>query len=158
MKWKTTGFSTDEKNSCHVAMYAWRRANVEALNQAARDRWHAAGRLSGPELEAPGGRRYRAGDLIVTLAPGGDGQLVTSERGVIQHVELASGAMVARMDDGRLQRLAQMQVGVHVSKHVLGDRDRACSAFDPWESARTVAKRQEDPAGSVSEGDRSSTT
>ena len=28
------------------------------------------GRLSGPELEAPGGTRYAAGDRIVTLAPG----------------------------------------------------------------------------------------
>jgi conjugative relaxase-like TrwC/TraI family protein len=92
-----------------VGMYAWRRANVEALNEAARVRWEAAGRLTGPELQAPGGGRYRAGDRIVTLAPGGDGQLVTSERGVVHAVDPVSGGMLARMDDGRLQQLTAEQ-------------------------------------------------
>ena len=31
--------------------------------------WEKLGQLSGPELEAPGGRRYRAGDRVITLAP-----------------------------------------------------------------------------------------
>ena len=53
-----------------TATYAWRRANVEELNRRARARMAAEGRLSGPELTAPGGRRYAAGDRIVTLAPG----------------------------------------------------------------------------------------
>src|SRR6185369_6314219 len=78
-----TGLGSDlgSRVGTRVGMYAWQRRNVEALNQAARARWEAARRLSGPELEAPGGRRYRAGDRIVTLAPGHDGQIVTSERG-----------------------------------------------------------------------------
>ncbi len=40
----------------------------------------ASGRLSGPELVCPGGDSYRAGDQVVTLAPGAAGALVTSER------------------------------------------------------------------------------
>ena len=51
-------------------MLAYRRENVEALNQTARRLWERAGLLSGSELTAPGGRRYRAGDRIITLAPG----------------------------------------------------------------------------------------
>ncbi|MGH9104944.1 MAG: AAA family ATPase [Acidimicrobiales bacterium] len=51
-------------------LVAYRRDAVEALNRAARAVWDRRGRLSGPELEAPGGRRYRAGDRVVTLAPG----------------------------------------------------------------------------------------
>jgi ATP-dependent exoDNAse (exonuclease V) alpha subunit len=38
-------------------LLAWRRADVDDLNTAARAAWHAQGRLTGPELEAPGGRR-----------------------------------------------------------------------------------------------------
>lgn len=39
--------------------------------------WAELGRLSGPELIA-GDTPYRAGDRIVTLAPGAGGQVVTS--------------------------------------------------------------------------------
>jgi hypothetical protein len=68
-------------------LYAWRRDNVAALNTAARTDWATDGRLNGPELEAPGGRRYAAGDRIVTLAPGAGGAIVTSERGTITNVD-----------------------------------------------------------------------
>ncbi len=53
-----------------TGLYAWRRANVAALNQQAREWMQATGRLSGPELVCPGGGHYRAGDHVVTLAPG----------------------------------------------------------------------------------------
>ncbi|MHB1712244.1 MAG: hypothetical protein ACYCV7_12705, partial [Acidimicrobiales bacterium] len=52
-----------------AAMLAWRRANVAELNRLARERIAAVGRLSGPELAAPGGATYAAGDRIITLAP-----------------------------------------------------------------------------------------
>jgi hypothetical protein len=97
------GSDLGSRVGARVGMYAWQRRNVEALNQAARVRWEAARRLSGPELEAPGGRRYRAGDRIVTLAPGHDGQIVTSERGTVLSVNPASGELVAWMDDRREQ-------------------------------------------------------
>ncbi|MGH8975595.1 MAG: hypothetical protein ACRD0C_20605, partial [Acidimicrobiia bacterium] len=87
-------------------MYAWRRANVEELNRRARARTAADGRLSGPELTAPGGRHYAAGDRIVTLAPGADGRLVTSERGRVLAVDFGAGTLTARMDDGRIQPFA----------------------------------------------------
>ena len=64
-------------------MYAWRRANVAALNQAARAWMNETGRLHGPEAVCPGGLAYRAGDQVVTLAPGPGGSLVTSERGTV---------------------------------------------------------------------------
>src|SRR5260370_22621120 len=60
-----------------AAMYAWRRTNVEVLNRLARDRFALDGRLTGPDLIAPGGRHYSTGDPIVTLAPAADGQIVT---------------------------------------------------------------------------------
>ena len=50
-------------------MLAYHRDSVETLNRAARAVWGKLGRLSGPELEAPGGRRFRAGDRVVTLSP-----------------------------------------------------------------------------------------
>jgi len=89
-----------------TATYAWRRANVEELNRRARARMAAEGRLSGPELTAPGGRRYAAGDRIVTLAPGADGKLVTSERGRVLAVDPGVGTLTARLDDGRIQPFA----------------------------------------------------
>jgi len=90
-------------------MMAWRRTNVDALNKAARALWESQDRLFGPEITAPGGRRYRAGDRIVTLAPGGDGQIVTSERGTVSTVDPADGSLHARMDDGRVQRFSAEQ-------------------------------------------------
>jgi conjugative relaxase-like TrwC/TraI family protein len=96
-------WATDLVDGQDTAMYAWRRANVEELNGRARARMASDGRLSGPELTAPGGRCYAAGDRIVSLAPGADGQLVTSERGRVLAVNPATGTLLARMDDGRTQ-------------------------------------------------------
>ena len=62
-------------------LVAYHRDSVEALNRAAREAWQKLGKLSGPELEAPGGRSYRAGDRVITLAPGQAGVWVTSQRG-----------------------------------------------------------------------------
>jgi hypothetical protein len=100
-----------------AAMYAWRKANVEQLNGLARQRWRDAGHLVGAELAVAGGRRYAAGDWIVTLAPGERGKLVTSERGVVERVAPHDGALVARMDDGRLVRLWGEELNAHRLAH-----------------------------------------
>jgi hypothetical protein len=88
-----------------AAMYAWRRTTVDALNRLARDRFALDGRLTGPELVAPGGRHYSVGDRIVTLAPGADGQVVTSERGEVVSLGVQRDSLIVRMDDGRFERL-----------------------------------------------------
>jgi len=49
---------------------------------------------------------YRAGDRIVTLAPGAGGEIVTSERGTVAGVDLNRRELGATMDDGRFQRFA----------------------------------------------------
>jgi hypothetical protein len=54
-------------------LVAYHRESVEALNRAAREVWERHGELSGPELVAPGGRSYQAGDRVITLAPCGAG-------------------------------------------------------------------------------------
>jgi conjugative relaxase-like TrwC/TraI family protein len=84
-----------------TGLYAWRRANVAALNQRARAWMDATGRLSGPELTCPGGRAYRTGDRVVSLAPAADGRLVTSQRAVITAVDLPGQTLWLRTDDGR---------------------------------------------------------
>lgn len=94
-------WATDALAGHEVAMYAWRRANVDD-NRRARDVWALAGRLSGPYVTAPGGRCYCVGDRIVTLAPGDDGRLVTSQRGAVTAVQPHTQTFTARMDDGTL--------------------------------------------------------
>ena len=42
----------------------------------------------------------------MTLAPGAQGEVVTSECGTVLAVDVRHGDMVATMDDGRLQRFA----------------------------------------------------
>jgi conjugative relaxase-like TrwC/TraI family protein len=84
----------------HTGLYAWRRANVVALNQRARAWMEATGRLAGSELACPGGHLYRAGDHVVTLAPGADGRLVTSQRAVIAAVDTSQETLTLRTDDG----------------------------------------------------------
>jgi conjugative relaxase-like TrwC/TraI family protein len=96
-------WATDALAGRDVAMYAWQRRNVDGLNELARERWLAEGRLGGPELVAAGGRRYQAGDWIVTLSPGRD--TVTSERGTVAQVRPEDQTAIVRMDDGRFVRL-----------------------------------------------------
>ncbi|MDQ2754515.1 MAG: hypothetical protein M3R71_03085, partial [Actinomycetota bacterium] len=56
-------------------------------------------------MVCPGGLAYRAGDRIVTLAPGPSGSLVTSQRAVIEAVDPRAGALVLRTNDHRMVRL-----------------------------------------------------
>jgi hypothetical protein len=97
-------WAADALSGKDTAMYAWRRTNVEELNRLARDRWAIAGRLHGPDLVIDG-RCYAAGDLVVTLASAAGGQVVTSERGVIESVDVQDRSLTLRMDDGRQERL-----------------------------------------------------
>ena len=94
-----------------AAMFAWRKANVAELNRLARERMIAEGHLIGPELVAPGGARYAAGDRIVTLAPATQGQVVTSERGVVTSVDLEERRLMVEMEDGRRHQLEQDEIG-----------------------------------------------
>ncbi len=82
-----------------TAMYAWRRANVAALNTLARERLGDAGLLTGPALDVDE-RGFAVGERIVTLAPAADGKLVTSQRGTVTEVHTDEEWLVARMDDG----------------------------------------------------------
>jgi conjugative relaxase-like TrwC/TraI family protein len=99
------GWAADVAQGAEVAMYAWKRANVAELNRRARWAMEAKGKLYGPELEV-GRVGYRAGDRIVTLAPGADGDIVTSERGTVIAVDVKRRELGATMDDGRFQRFA----------------------------------------------------
>jgi hypothetical protein len=94
-----------------TGLYAWRRANVAELNRHARAWMEAAGRLTGPELAGPGGAVYRAGDRVVTLAPGPRGSLVTSERATVELVDATTGSLRLRTDDGRLVRVSGVETG-----------------------------------------------
>lgn len=94
------GWLADTAAGVDTVMLAWRRANVDALNQLARHAYAERGWLTGPEITAPGGRRYRQGDRIVTLAPHA-GQIVTSETGTIEQIHVELGALTVRFDDGR---------------------------------------------------------
>ncbi|MEA2825949.1 MAG: hypothetical protein QOG43_388 [Actinomycetota bacterium] len=82
-----------------TVLLAWRRRDVAALNDRARQRRVAAGAITGGDIEAPGGRRYAVGDLVVALAPSGEGRFVTSERGTVTDVR--SDQMTVRFADGR---------------------------------------------------------
>ncbi|MGA8682079.1 MAG: MobF family relaxase [Acidimicrobiales bacterium] len=104
-------WSADVAAGHDVGLYAWRRANVSELNERARSWMDATARLSGPELVCPGGNAYRAGDEVVTLAPGPGGRLVTSERAVVHAVHPATGAIDLRTSDGREVRLTGEQAG-----------------------------------------------
>jgi conjugative relaxase-like TrwC/TraI family protein len=124
-----------------AAMYAWRRTNVDELNRLARDRCAIAGRLHGPALAADG-RHYCAGDLIVTLAPAAGGQVVTSEHGVVESVDVQHRSLTVRMDDGRLQRLVEEELGKDRLAH-----GYAITVHRSQASTVDVAHRLEDGGG-----------
>ena len=98
-------WSADVAAGHRTGLYAWRRANVAELNALARNWMESTGRLSGPEMVCQGGNTYRAGDHVVTLAPGPGGSLVTSERAVVEAVHSDTGAVQLRTSDGLQVRL-----------------------------------------------------
>ncbi len=69
------------------------------------------GRLTGPQLTCPGGNAYRAGDHVVTLAPGPNGTLVTSQPAVIAAVDTHRGTLTLRTDDGQQVQLDREDAG-----------------------------------------------
>ncbi len=111
LKEMVEAWSADVAAGKDTAMFAWRRANVAELNRLAREKMAAEGRLGGAEIEARGGARYAAGDRIVTLAPGKDGTVVTSERGLVFLVDQEAQRLVAKMDDGREQVFERDEIG-----------------------------------------------
>jgi AAA domain/UvrD-like helicase C-terminal domain len=103
-------WAADLESGLDATMLAWRRANVVALNERARVAMADSGGLSGPELVVDG-HGYRAGDRIVTLAPGTHGDTVTSQRGIVTTVDLDASSLLARMDDGQVHRLGPDDTG-----------------------------------------------
>jgi hypothetical protein len=104
-------WAVDVEAGHRTGLYAWRRANVAALNQRARQWMDATGRLCGPELVCRGGNAYRAGDRVVTLAPGADGRLVTSQRAVIATVDSAEEELTLQTEDGEHVCLGKDEAG-----------------------------------------------
>jgi ATP-dependent exoDNAse (exonuclease V) alpha subunit len=98
-------------------MVAYHRDSVETLNRAARAVWEKLGRLSGPELEAPGGRRFRAGDQVVALAPGPGGAWVTSQRAVVTAVDTEARALTAVTPEGTELHMGPEQIGADKLGH-----------------------------------------
>jgi hypothetical protein len=125
-------WAADVAGGHHTGLYAWRRANVAALNQRARAWMDATGRLSGPEMTCPGGHAYRAGDRVMTLAAGADGRLVTSQRGVITVIDLPGQTLTLRTDDGQ---------------HVLVSREEAAADRLGYGYATTVHRCQGSTTG-----------
>ena len=107
-------WDADRRAGHDVALLAWRRRDVAALNERARRRCRDAGVVAGPEVEAPGGRRYAVGDRVVFLAPG-DGRWVTSERARV--VGLDGERITVAFDDGRRELLAGEDLGAERLDH-----------------------------------------
>ncbi|HVM65352.1 MAG TPA: MobF family relaxase, partial [Acidimicrobiales bacterium] len=110
-------WATDVANGEDTAMLAWRHVNVAELNRRARQAMDEARRLTGPELVTPGGRAYRAGDRVVTLAPGAAGRLVTSERATVTGVDPTAGTVTIRTASGDVLILADDDIAAGCLDH-----------------------------------------
>jgi hypothetical protein len=110
-------WSADVADGRDSLLLAYRRGSVEALNQAARTAWDGMGKLSGPELEAPGGRRYRAGDRVIALAPGPAGAWATSQRAVVCSVDPVSQSLVALTPEGTALHMGAEDIGADKLAH-----------------------------------------
>ena len=101
-------WDADRRAGHDVALLAWRRRDVAALNERARQHCLDAGTVAGPEVEGSGGRRYAADDRVVFLAPG-EGRWVTSERAKV--VAVGEGRLTVAFADGRQEELAGDDLG-----------------------------------------------
>ena len=99
--WMVAAWADDIVAGRDSLLLAWQRVDVAELNQRARAAYREIGYLSGPEIQAPGGTRYGAGDRIVTLQPGPYGDWVTSERATITAFHPHAGSLDAVTGDGR---------------------------------------------------------
>jgi hypothetical protein len=104
-------WASDVEAGRDTLMLAYRRDSVEALNQAARVLFERAGRLTGPELTALGGRRYRTGDRVITFAPGPNGAWVTSETARVTAVNPEAQTITAVTPDGRTLHMGPGDIG-----------------------------------------------
>lgn len=133
-----TAWSTDHGAGHDTVLLAWRRRDVAALNARARQHLVHAGRITGPELEAPGGRRYGAGDRVVALAPGDGGRYVTSQRGTV--LDIRVGGAVVRFDDGDTVLLAGDDLAAdHLDHAYAPSIERRERPSTPPTSLRTAA-------------------
>jgi Ti-type conjugative transfer relaxase TraA len=80
-------------------MVAVRRADVDDLNQRARARMQATGRLTGPTLTVDG-REFQTGDRIVCLRNDRRLGVVNGTRATVDHVTDDRG-LIVRLDDDR---------------------------------------------------------
>ena len=94
-------WATDTTAGHDTLMLAWRRSSVADLNRIARVRAEQLGWLTGPDLETPSGRRFAIGDLVVTLAPNYEGQVVTSQRGRVVAINPRAMSLTMATGDGR---------------------------------------------------------
>ena len=94
-------WAADTEAGADTLMLAWRRDTVAALNRFARAKAGDLGWLQGDDLAAPGGRLYAVGDKVVTLAPNYQGDLVTSQRAHVTHIDHDRQALTIATDDGR---------------------------------------------------------
>ncbi len=102
----------------HVTLRrAGRRSSVVDLNRLARLRAEQLGRLSGPDLETPDGRGFAVGDLVVTLAPNYEGELVTSQRGRVVAINQRAPTLTMATDDGRCVTLPGEALDAHHLDH-----------------------------------------
>jgi len=104
-------WASDIDASRDTLLLAYRRDNVEGLNQAARELFERAGRLTGSEFTAPGGRRYRSGDRIITFAPGSKGAWVTSQPAQVTVVNPEAQTITAVTPDGRTLHMGADDIG-----------------------------------------------
>jgi conjugative relaxase-like TrwC/TraI family protein len=94
-------WATDTAAGHDTLMLAWRRRSVADLNRLARVRAEQLGWLTGPDLETTDGRGYAVGDLVVTLAPNYQGELVTSQRGRVVAINQGTRTLTMATDNGR---------------------------------------------------------
>lgn len=131
--WEAVGaavaaWAVDVADGKDAAMFAWTRAHVRALNEAARVSQIDAGRVDvGREVETGDGRRLAVGDRVVTLAGDSsvrDARVVTSEKGWVVDVGSQDGqeGVVVELDSGVRHtyigdRLADLDLGYATTVH-----------------------------------------
>ena len=94
-------WATDLDAGHDTQLLAWKRRDVADLNRIARHHMASTGRLTGPELEVSDGRRYAAGDRVVTTAPNHHAGLVNSQRATVVAIDEPSRHVLLHTDDDR---------------------------------------------------------
>lgn len=133
----TAAWEADLDAGHDTTVLAWRRRDIAQLDHFARMRRGAAGVVGETSVEAPGGRRYSAGDRLVALDPDRRFATATRSRSIEPRRDRRPGPRLCRRGGRELAYVAMARAHETTTAHcVAEDLEQAVEDLRDWSQDR----------------------